>query len=66
MLENEDGEGTMHDSDAIAPLTGDFPGSKEDQPTVFMYARNTFDSTTEAAESPPFSKRLTVNTNRGE
>ena len=31
----------MNDSDAIAPLTGDFPGSKEDQPIVFTYARMT-------------------------
>jgi hypothetical protein len=35
MLENEDGGFTMNDSDAIAHLTGDFPGCKEDQPIVF-------------------------------
>ena len=63
LLENEI---TTNDSDAIVPLTGDFPDSKEDQPIVFVYARKTFDSTTKAAESSSFSKRLTVNTNWGE
>ena len=63
LLENEI---TMNDSDAIAPLTGDFPDSKEDQPIVFVYARKTFDSTTKAVESSSLSKRLTVNTNWGE
>ena len=41
LLDNEYGEVTMNDSDAIAPLTGDFPGSKEDQPIVFTYAQMT-------------------------
>ena len=56
----------MNDSDAIASLTDDIPGSKEDQPIVFAYARKTFDSTTKAVESSSFSKRLTVNINWGE
>ena len=38
LLENEI---TTNDSDAIVPLTGDFPDSKEDQPIVFLYARKT-------------------------
>ena len=51
------GELTMNDSDAIAPLTGHIPGSKEDQTIVFTYARKLSDGTTEP-ESPSFSKRL--------
>ena len=47
----------MNDSDVIAPLIGDIPGSKEDQPIVFTYARKLSDGTTEP-ESPSFSKRL--------
>ncbi|EDR00346.1 uncharacterized protein LACBIDRAFT_295821 [Laccaria bicolor S238N-H82] len=32
LLENEDAETTLNDGDAIAILTDDFPGSKDDQP----------------------------------
>ena len=59
LLENEDGEVTLNDGDAIALLSDNFPGSKEDQPIVFTYARNASDKTT-APESPSFSKRLTA------
>ena len=47
----------MNDSDVIAPLTGDIPGSKEDQPMIFTSARKSSDRTMEA-ESSSFSKRL--------
>ena len=59
LLENEDGEVTLNDSDAIALLTDSRPGSKEGQPIVFTYARNVSDKTT-APGSPSFSKRLTA------
>ena len=59
LLENEDGEVSLNDGDAIALLTDNCPGSKEGQPIVFTYARNASDKTT-ARESPSFSKRLTV------
>ncbi|EDR01801.1 uncharacterized protein LACBIDRAFT_310488 [Laccaria bicolor S238N-H82] len=62
LLENEDGEVTLNDGDAIALLTDDFPGSNEDQPIVFTYTRNAADKTT-AQEIPPFSKRLTCTSN---
>ena len=47
----------MNDSDVITPLTGDIPGSKEEQPMVFASARKSSDRTMEA-ESSSFSKRL--------
>ena len=59
LLENDDGEVTLNNGDAIALLTDDFPGSKEGQPIVFTYAQNPSDKTT-APESPSFSKRLTA------
>ena len=59
LLETEDGEVTLNDGDAIALLTDDFPGSKEDQPIVFTYTQNTPDKTT-APEIPLLSKRLTA------
>ncbi|EDR00297.1 uncharacterized protein LACBIDRAFT_314536 [Laccaria bicolor S238N-H82] len=55
LLENEDGEVTLSDGDAIALLTDDFPGSKEGQPIVFTYAQSASDK----MENPSFSKRLT-------
>ena len=57
LLENEDGEVSLNDGDAIALLTGNCPGSKEGQPIVFTYARNASDKTT-ALGSPSFSKHL--------
>ena len=63
--EDEDGEATLNDGDAIALLTDDFPGSKEDQPIVFTYTRNAPDKTM-APEIPPFSKRLTSTYSWGE
>ena len=65
LLENEDGEVTLNDDDAIALLTDNFPGSTEDHPIVFTYTRNGPDKTT-APEIPPFSKRLTSTYNWGE
>jgi len=65
LLENDDGEVTLNDGDAIAFLADDFPGSNEGQPIVFTYARNPSDKTT-APESPSFSKRLTTIQNWGE
>ena len=65
LLENEDGEVTLNDGDAIALLTDDFPGSNEDQPIVFTYTRNAPDKTT-APQIPSFSKRLTATTYWGE
>jgi hypothetical protein len=65
LLENEDGEVTLNDGDAIALLTNRFPGSKQSQPIVFTYARNASDNTT-APESPSHSKRLTATSNWGE
>ena len=59
LLENEDGEVTLNDGDAIALFTDDFPGSKEDQPIVFTYTRSAPDKTT-ALGSPSVSKRLTA------
>jgi len=59
LLENDDGEVTLNDADAIALLTDDFPGLKEGQPIVFTYARNASDKTT-GPENPSFSKRLTA------
>ena len=61
LLENEDGEVTLNDSDAIALLTDNCPGSNEGQPIVFTYARNVSDKTT-APGSPSFSKCLTATT----
>ena len=57
LLENEDGEVTLNDGDAIALLAGNCLGSKEGQPIVFTYARNAADKTT-TPEGPSFSKRL--------
>ena len=65
LLENEDGEVTLNDGDAIAFLTDNFPGSTEDQPIVFTYTRNGPDKT-KAPEIPSFSKRLTATTSWGE
>jgi hypothetical protein len=65
LLENEDGEVTLNDGDAIAFLTDNFPGSKEGQPIVFTFAQSASDKTT-APESPAFSKRLTATSNWGE
>ena len=62
LLENEDGEVTLDDGDAIALLTDDFPGSNEDQAIVFTYTRNAPDKTT-APEIPSFSKCLTSKVN---
>jgi len=60
LLENDDGEVTLNDGNAIALLTDNFPGSRKGQPIVFTYARNPSDKTT-APESPSFSKCLTAN-----
>ena len=65
LLEDEDGEATLNDGDAIALLTDDFPGSKEDQPIVFTYTRNAPDKTI-APDISSFSKRLTATYNWGE
>ena len=69
LLENDDGEVTLNDGDAIALLTdnclGSNKGSKEGQPIVFTYSRNASEKTT-ALEGPSFSKRLTVKQNWGE
>jgi len=59
LLENEDGEVTLNDGDAIALLIDDFPGSKEDQLIVFAYTQNAPDKMT-AQETSSFSKRLTA------
>ena len=65
LLENDDGEVTLNDADAIALLTDNCLGTKEGQPIVFTYSRNASDKTT-APESPPFPKRLTARGNWGE
>ena len=65
LLENDDGEVTLNDGDAIALLTDNCLGSKEGQPIVFTYSRNASDKTT-ALEGPSFSKRLTVKLGWGE
>ena len=65
LLENEDGEFTLNDGDAIALLTDNCPGSNEGQPIVFTYSRNASDKTT-APENPSFSKRLTARSDWGE
>ena len=65
LLENDDGEVTLNDGDAIALLTGNCPGSKEGQPIVFTYSWNASDKTT-ALEDPSFSKRLTAKQYWGE
>ena len=65
LLENEDGEVTLNDGDAIALLPDDFPGSREDQAIVFTYTKNAPDKTT-APEIPSFSKRLTGTSDWGE
>ena len=65
LLENEDGEVTLNDGDAIALLTDNCPGSNEGQPIVFTYSRNASDKTT-APENPSFSKRLTARSDWGE
>jgi len=65
LLENDDGEVTLNDADAIALLTDDFPGSKEGQPIVFTYARNASDKTT-APKNPSFSYHLTARVNWSE
>ena len=62
LLENEDGDVTLNDDDAIALFTDDFPGSKKDQPIVFTYTRNAPHKTT-TPEVPSFSKRLTATDN---
>ncbi|KIJ95893.1 hypothetical protein K443DRAFT_682706 [Laccaria amethystina LaAM-08-1] len=58
LLENEDGEVTLNDGDAIDLLSDKFPGSKEGQPIVFTYARNASDKT-----ATLLSKHLTATTN---
>ena len=65
LLENEDGEVSLNDDDAIALLTDNFPGSTEDQPIVFTYTRNGPDKTT-APGNPSYSKRLTARSGWGE
>ena len=65
LLENEDGEVTLNDGDAIALLTNDFPGSREDQPMVLTYTWNAPDKTT-PLEIPSFSKRVTAGYDWGE
>ena len=64
LLENEDGEVTLYDGDAIALLTDDFPGSNEDQPIVFTYTQNAPEKT--IAPEIPFSRRLKATGNWGE
>ena len=65
LLENDDGEVTLNDGDAIALLTDNCLGSKEGQPIVSTYSRNASDKTT-APENPSFSKRLTARSGWGE
>ena len=65
LLENDDGEVTLNDGDAIALLTDNCPGSKEGQPIVFTYSWNASVKTT-APGSPSFSKHLTAIQNWGE
>ncbi|EDR01802.1 uncharacterized protein LACBIDRAFT_295543 [Laccaria bicolor S238N-H82] len=57
LLENEDGEVTLNDDDALTLLTDDVPGSNEDRPMVFTYTQTAPDKTT-TPEIPSFSKRL--------
>ena len=65
LLENDDGEVTLNDGDAIALLTDNCLGSKEGQLIVSTYSRNASDKTM-APENPPFSKRLTARSGWGE
>ena len=60
LLENEDGEVTLNDGDAIALLIDNCLGSKEGRPIVFTYSRNASDKTTAPSK---FSKRLTATSN---
>lgn len=62
LLENEDGDITMNDADGIALFTDNFPGFKEDQPIVFIYALKLPNQIAEPSE-PSFSKRLKATMN---
>ena len=59
LLENEDGEVTLNDGDAIALLTDNFPGSNNGQPIVFTYTRNASDKTTAPESLTSFSQVFT-------
>jgi len=64
LLENKGGEVALNDGDAIALLTDNLQGSKE-EPIVFTYARNVSDKMM-ALGSPSFSKHLTAKSYWGE